>query len=106
MIDRGIHLQLYITGETSRSEKAVINLQRITEDIQGRGIETEIIDVLEDPDRAERDKILATPTLIRRLPCPERRIIGDLRDIQRVRRILGLVELNETDEEEQDGSIG
>mgnify|MGYP006300948125 CR=1 FL=1 len=106
MIDRRIHLQLYITGETSRSEKAIINLRRIAEVIRGRGIETEIIDVLEDPDRAEKDKILATPTLIRRQPFPERRIIGDLRNVKRVMRILGLEESSDMVEEDQDGSAG
>jgi circadian clock protein KaiB len=71
-------LKLYVTGKTPRAEKAIANLRRICEeDLNGR-YELQIIDVLEHPQLAEDEKILATPTLIKRLPPPLRRVIGDL----------------------------
>jgi circadian clock protein KaiB len=81
-------LRLYVTGKTPRAEKAIANLRRIChEDLHGR-YELQIIDVLEDPQKAEDEKILATPTLIKRLPPPLRRVIGDLSDRDKV--LLGL----------------
>jgi circadian clock protein KaiB len=81
-------LRLYVTGKTPRAEKAIANLRRICEDdLQGR-YELQIIDVLQDPQLAEDEKILATPTLIKRLPPPLRRVIGDLSDREKV--LLGL----------------
>ncbi|MBF0416883.1 MAG: circadian clock protein KaiB [Magnetococcales bacterium] len=81
-------LKLYITGHTSRSERAIKNLRRICEqDLSGR-YEMRVIDVLEQPQLAEDEKILATPTLIKELPPPLRRIIGDLSDTEKI--LLGL----------------
>ena len=73
-------LKLYVTGRTSRSERAIANLRRIcAEELPGQ-CEVMIVDVLERPELAEEDRILATPTLIRESPPPARRIIGDLSD--------------------------
>ena len=81
-------LRLYITGHTPRSVQAVRNLERICkEELEGR-YELIVIDVLERPQLAEDEKILATPTLIKELPEPLRRIIGDMSDTGRV--LLGL----------------
>ncbi len=81
-------LKLYITGQTQRSRQAIANLQRICqEDLNGR-YEMTVIDVLERPQLAEDEKILATPTVVRELPPPIRRIIGDLSDTEKV--LLGL----------------
>jgi circadian clock protein KaiB len=81
-------LRLYVTGKTARAEQAIANLRRICEDdLRGR-YELEIIDVLQKPQLAEDEKILATPTLIKRLPPPLRRVIGDLSNKERV--LLGL----------------
>ena len=81
-------LKLYITGCTQRSERAIDNLRRICqEQLQGE-YELDIIDVLERPQLAEDEKILATPTLIKELPPPLRRVIGDLSDTDKV--VLGL----------------
>ena len=77
-----------MTGKTPRAELAIANLRRICEEeLQGR-YELEIIDVVEHPQQAEDAKILATPTLIKRLPPPLRRVIGDLSDKEKV--LLGL----------------
>jgi circadian clock protein KaiB len=77
-------LTLYVTGSSPRAELAIANLRRICQqDLDGR-YELQIIDVLEHPQMAEDEKILATPTLIKKLPPPLRRVIGDLSDKQKV----------------------
>ncbi|MEI6045104.1 MAG: circadian clock protein KaiB [Chloroflexota bacterium] len=81
-------LKLYIAGRSPRSERAIANLQRICDEQLGDQYEMMIIDVLERPELAENEKILATPTLIKQLPPPLRRIIGDLSDIEKV--LIGL----------------
>ena len=81
-------LKLYITGNTSRSERAVANLRNICEQRLNDAYEMIVIDVLERPQLAEEDRIIATPTLIKELPPPMRRMIGDLSDTEKV--LLGL----------------
>ena len=81
-------LKLFITGQTSRSERAIANLRRICDEQLGGQYEIDIIDVLERPNLAEEERILATPTLIKQLPPPLRRIIGDLSDADKV--LIGL----------------
>jgi circadian clock protein KaiB len=77
-----------VAGKTMRAEQAIANLRKICrEDLDGR-YELEIIDVVEFPEKAEADRILATPTLIKQLPPPLRRVIGDLSDKEKV--LLGL----------------
>ncbi len=83
-------LKLYITGRTLRTERAIFTLQRLCDENLKERYELLIIDVLEKPHLAEMDKVLATPTLIRELPLPRRRIIGDLSDTQKVLSALGL----------------
>jgi circadian clock protein KaiB len=81
-------LRLYVTGHTPRAQLAIENLRRICdEDLHGQ-YELQIIDVLANPQLAEDEKILATPTLIKQLPPPLRRVIGDLSDRDKV--LLGL----------------
>ena len=83
-----IVLKLYITGRTPRSEKVLFNLKRICEDELDSRYELIVIDVLERPQLAEDEKVIATPTLIKQLPPPFRRIIGDHSNRERV--LLGL----------------
>jgi len=81
-------LTLYVTGSSPRTRTAIDNLNRIcAQELDGR-YELEIVDVLEHPQRAEDERILATPTLIKQLPPPLRRVIGDLSDKEKV--LLGL----------------
>lgn len=83
-----ILLRLYITGNTPRSLKAVSDMGEIcSEELEGK-VDLEIIDVLKRPQLAEDEKILATPTVIKEVPPPLRRIIGDLSDKEKV--LLGL----------------
>ncbi|CAN5429034.1 hypothetical protein BH10PLA2_BH10PLA2_33300 [soil metagenome] len=81
-------LKLYVTGQTPRSQRAIANLRRICEDELSGEYEMQVIDVLERPQLAEHEKILATPTVVKELPAPIRRVIGDLSDSERV--LLGL----------------
>lgn len=81
-------LKLYVTGNTPRAERAIENLRRICEVDLGGRYAMVVIDVLERPMLAEDEHILATPTLIKHLPPPLRRIIGDLSDTEKV--LLGL----------------
>lgn len=77
-------LRLYVAGQTDKSIRAIKNLTRIcTEHLHGR-YSIEVIDLLERPQLAEGDQILAIPTLVRRLPEPIKKIIGDLSNEQRV----------------------
>ena len=78
------HLRLYVAGQTPKSLNAFANLKRICEE-QLKGYYTiEVIDLIQKPQLAANDQILAIPTLIRKLPEPIRRIIGDLSDTERV----------------------
>ncbi len=81
-------LKLYVTGQTPKSERAIANMRRICEEELEGQYELVIIDVLERPQLAEDEKILATPTLTKELPLPLRRIIGDLSQTDKV--LLGL----------------
>ena len=83
-------LRLYITGQTLRSAQAVANLQRICADWLDGQCDVTVIDVLEQPDLAEQDRVLATPTLLKVAPPPARRVIGDLADTEKVLWGLGL----------------
>jgi circadian clock protein KaiB len=81
-------LRLYVAGQTPRSLAAFANLKKICEEhLKGR-YRIEVIDLLENPTLAKGDQILAIPTLVRKLPQPVRKIIGDLSNTERV--LIGL----------------
>ena len=88
-------LRLFVTGCTPYSQRAIGNLRQICETELNGQYEIEVIDVLEHPKMAENEKIMATPTLVKRLPEPVRKIIGDLSDHEKV--LLGL-DVTSTDE--------
>lgn len=81
-------LTLYVLGQTERSRRAIRNLRQICENELRDAYEMTVIDVLEQPALAENQKIIATPTLVKELPPPLRRIIGDLSETETV--LLGL----------------
>jgi circadian clock protein KaiB len=84
-------LRLYVAGQTSKSLAAFANLKRFCADhLEGR-YRIEVIDLVETPQLAKNDQILAIPTLVRELPAPVRRIIGDLSNTERVLVGLDLV---------------
>ena len=77
-------LRLFITGSTSRSARAIRNIRAICENkLHGR-YELEVIDIYQHPEQAKPEQIVVAPTLIKKLPLPVRRLIGDLSDQQRV----------------------
>ena len=81
-------LRLYVAGQTDKSVRAITNLSRIcNEHLNGR-YSIEVIDLVMRPQRAAEDQIVALPTLVRRLPEPIRKIIGDLSNEERV--LMGL----------------
>jgi circadian clock protein KaiB len=78
------HLRLYVAGQTPKSIAAFANLKRICEEHLAGQYSIEVIDLLKDPALARGDQILAIPTLVRKLPEPIRKIIGDLSNTERV----------------------
>jgi circadian clock protein KaiB len=77
-------LRLYIAGETAKAAAAFANLERICEDHLRGHYEIEVVDLMKNPTLASGDQILAIPTLVRRLPTPVKKIIGDLANAERV----------------------
>lgn len=77
-------LRLYVAGHSPRSVRAIDNLKQLCEEHLAGRYRIEVIDLLERPQLAQGDEILAVPTLVRRLPEPIRKIIGDLSDTDRV----------------------
>jgi circadian clock protein KaiB len=78
------HLRLYVAGESPKSLLAFDNLKRMCAEHLDHPYEIEIVDLLQNPRLARGDEIIAIPTLVRRLPAPMRKIIGDLSDTDRV----------------------
>jgi circadian clock protein KaiB len=81
-------LRLYVAGQTAKSISAFANLNKICDEHLNGRYRIEVIDLLKNPGLAKGDQILAIPTLIRKLPAPVKKIIGDLADTERV--LIGL----------------
>ena len=77
-------LRLYVAGQTSKSLAAMANLKRFCEEHLAGRYEIEVVDLMKNPQLAAGDQILAIPTLVRRLPAPLKRIIGDLSNTEKV----------------------
>ncbi len=77
-------LRLYVAGQTARSVAALSNLKRICEEHLQGAYDIEIVDVVKNPELARADQIIALPTLVRKLPPPIKKIIGDLSNTERV----------------------
>ncbi len=77
-------LRLYVTGSTGRSLKAVYNLRKICEEHLPDDYELEVIDIYKDPEAAREAQIVAAPTLVKKLPQPIRRFVGDLSNTQKI----------------------
>jgi circadian clock protein KaiB len=82
--EKSWELRLYVAGQTPRSLAAFANLKKICEEHLAGQYHIEIIDLLKEPQLAADDQILAIPTLVRKLPPPLRKIIGDLSNTERV----------------------
>lgn len=81
-------LRLFVTGQTPRSVRSIDNLKRICEKYLKGRYELEVIDIYQQPELATENQIIAAPTLIKRLPLPLRRLVGDFSNPDRV--VLGL----------------
>jgi circadian clock protein KaiB len=79
-------LRLYIAGMTPAARRAIENLEALTADMAGQemDMQVEVVDILERPQLAEDERILATPVVVRKLPLPVRRVVGDLSERERV----------------------
>ena len=77
-------LRLYVAGQTAKSLLAFANLKRICEEHLGGSYQIEVVDLMKNPELAKGDQIFALPTLVRKLPEPVRKIIGDLSNTERV----------------------
>jgi circadian clock protein KaiB len=89
--ERMVELRLYVAGQTPKSLTALSNLKKIcAEHLEGK-YKLHVIDLVKTPQLAQNDQILAIPTLVRNLPVPIRKIIGDLSDLERVLVGLNLV---------------
>ncbi len=84
-------LRLYVIGQSPNSMRALDNLKRICEEQLFGQYDLKVIDVLKESELAEKDKIIATPTLVKDLPPPPRKVIGDLSDRDKVLQALDLV---------------
>ncbi len=84
MANEGYNLRLYVAGQTPRSIAAIANLKKICDAHLSGRYDITIIDLMKDPALAQRDQIVAIPTLIRHLPEPLKRIIGDLSNVEKV----------------------
>jgi circadian clock protein KaiB len=83
-------LRLFVTGTSQRSLRARDAVEHMCRNFRDGAVRVDIIDVLEQPEEAECEKILATPTLIRQIPGPPRRLVGDMAEAARVIQLLGL----------------
>jgi circadian clock protein KaiB len=83
-VDHHYLLRLYTNGSTSRSNQAIVNLRKLCEEyLEGRHV-LEIVDISQNPELAKDEQIIAAPTLVRMLPLPLRRFIGDLSQTERI----------------------
>ncbi len=77
-------MRLYVAGQSARSQAAITNLRRICDTYMPGRCTIEVVDLMRNPERAKDDQIVAIPTLVRKLPVPVRRIIGDLSATEKV----------------------
>lgn len=84
-----LRLRLFIAGSSPRSERAMVSLRQLAERL-GDACDVDIVDVVAEPGKAEQERILATPTLIKESPRPRHRVTGDLSDLERVLTAFGL----------------
>lgn len=85
-------LELYVAGETQLSAKMIVDLQQLLKEHFADRYCLKIINVLENPEVSEEKGVFVTPTLLRSLPLPIRKIIGDLQDVEQVLREVNVVQ--------------
>jgi circadian clock protein KaiB len=88
-------LRLYITGTTTRSSQAISNIRSLCEEFLPGHYDLEVIDIYQQPTEAAKEQIIAAPTLVKELPIPPKRLIGDLSNRDRVMVGLSLTDKND-----------
>ncbi len=91
-------LRLYVTGSSHRSLRAVYNLKKLCEEYLPDDYELEVIDIYKDPEAAREEQIIAAPTLVKKLPRPLRKFVGDMSNTQKILVGLDLYERQDTRE--------
>jgi len=86
-----LQLKLYVVDRTPRTRRAIAQVRRVFNKIGLLNYDIEVIDVLDQPERARQDQIIATPTLIRTAPLPQRRVLGDFSNHEQVLASLDLL---------------
>jgi circadian clock protein KaiB len=97
-------LRLYVAGMSPRSVRAIENIRKMSEQYLKGRYELEVIDIYQQPQYAKKDQLLAAPTLIKKLPLPLRRLIGDMSDKDRILVGLDLVPENQPEKGEIDAN--
>ena len=92
-------LRLYVTGSSARSLKAVHNLKKICEEHLSDDYDLEVIDINENPTAAREEQIIAVPTLVKKLPRPLRKFVGDLSNTQKILVGLDIYERQEPEDQ-------
>jgi circadian clock protein KaiB len=87
--------KLYITGASPNSSRAITNLKKIFDTMLVKNYEMEVIDVYQHPVLAKKENIIALPLLIKKSPLPERRLIGDMSDTQKLVSLIGMEKIEE-----------
>ena len=90
-------LRLYVTGSSHRSLRAVYNLKKLCEEYLPDDYDLEVIDIYKDPEAARAEQIIAAPTLVKRLPRPLRKFVGDMSNTQKILVGLDLYERQENE---------
>ena len=93
--------RLYVTGSSTRSLRAIYNLRKLCEEYLQGDYDLKVIDIYKDPDAARKEQIIAAPTLVKQLPQPLRRFIGDLSN---TKKLLLALDISETPNDQLGGS--
>ena len=86
-------LKLYVIDEVGKSVRALANVKKLAAELEPDRHAIEIVDIQEKPEMAAEDHIIAVPALIRKLPLPARKVIGDLSDLESVINLMGMSEI-------------
>jgi hypothetical protein len=95
----GYRLRLFVAGSSARSLRTIHDLRQICHHALGGAVDLEVVDIYQQPDLAERDRVVAAPTLLRLSPSPIRRLVGDLSD---EKRVLSMIIQSDEDEDDED----
>lgn len=93
--EKHYRLTLYVSGSSPRSVRAIENIKKLCEERLNGRYQLEVVDLYQQPERASEAQVVAAPTLIKTLPIPIRRLVGDLADTEKVLKGLGLKKIKD-----------